>query len=97
VLSFTPSSEAGVQIRQWFKSPGYCVSVVRYRLHLRTVLKGSRQVGVHPMDLEILLRPDDDPLRGSKHVARINYVIDIVISIVMCSTDLPYPNYVYYM
>jgi hypothetical protein len=25
-LSFSPSSEAGVQIRQWFKSPGYGVS-----------------------------------------------------------------------
>jgi hypothetical protein len=24
---FSPSSEAGVQIRQWFKSPGYGVSV----------------------------------------------------------------------
>jgi hypothetical protein len=23
-LSFSPSSEAGVQLRQWFKSPGYC-------------------------------------------------------------------------
>jgi hypothetical protein len=22
-LSFSPSSEAGVQLRQWFKSPGY--------------------------------------------------------------------------
>jgi hypothetical protein len=25
-LSFSPSSEAGVQFRQWFKSPGYGVS-----------------------------------------------------------------------
>jgi hypothetical protein len=25
-LSFSPSSEAGVQLRQWFKSPGYGVS-----------------------------------------------------------------------
>jgi hypothetical protein len=25
-FSFSPSSEAGVQIRQWFKSPGYGVS-----------------------------------------------------------------------
>jgi preprotein translocase subunit SecG len=25
-LSFTPSSEAGAQHRQWFKSPGYGVS-----------------------------------------------------------------------
>jgi hypothetical protein len=24
--SFSPSSEAGVQLRQWFKSPGYGVS-----------------------------------------------------------------------
>jgi hypothetical protein len=26
-LSFSPCSEAGVQLRQWFKSPGYGVSV----------------------------------------------------------------------
>jgi hypothetical protein len=26
-LSLSPSSEAGVQIRQWFKSPGYGISV----------------------------------------------------------------------
>jgi hypothetical protein len=26
-LSFSPSSGAGVQIRQWFKSPGYGISV----------------------------------------------------------------------
>jgi hypothetical protein len=25
-LSFSPSSEEGVQFRQWFKSPGYGVS-----------------------------------------------------------------------
>jgi hypothetical protein len=25
-LSFSPPSEAGVQIRQWFKTPGYGVS-----------------------------------------------------------------------
>jgi E3 ubiquitin-protein ligase DOA10 len=25
-LSFSPSSEAGVQLRQWFKSDGYAVS-----------------------------------------------------------------------
>jgi hypothetical protein len=25
-VSFSPSSEAGVQIRQWFKSPGYGIS-----------------------------------------------------------------------
>jgi hypothetical protein len=28
-LSFCLSSEAGVQIRQWFKSPGYGVSAGR--------------------------------------------------------------------
>jgi hypothetical protein len=27
-LSFSPSSEAGVQFRQWFKSPGYGVSAL---------------------------------------------------------------------
>jgi hypothetical protein len=26
-LSFSPSSEAGVQLRQWFNSPGYGVRV----------------------------------------------------------------------
>jgi hypothetical protein len=32
-LSFSPSSEAGVQFRQWFKSPGYGVSL-RARIEL---------------------------------------------------------------
>jgi hypothetical protein len=34
-LSFSPSSEAGVQLRQWFKSPGYGVSAraLRWSLH----------------------------------------------------------------
>jgi hypothetical protein len=27
-LSFSPSSETGVQFRQWFKSPGYCVTAL---------------------------------------------------------------------
>jgi hypothetical protein len=40
-LSFSPSSEAGVQIRQWFKSPGYGVSV-RARMELCTALESRR-------------------------------------------------------
>jgi hypothetical protein len=28
-LSISPSSEAGVQLRQWFKTPGYGVSALR--------------------------------------------------------------------
>lgn len=40
-----------------------------------------------------LIRPDDDTLRGSKHVAGINYLTDTVISRVLCSIDLPYLIY----
>jgi hypothetical protein len=35
-LSLSPSSEAGLQIRQWFKSPGYDVSIPR-RLEPRRI------------------------------------------------------------
>jgi hypothetical protein len=39
------------------------------------------------MTLQILLRPDDDDgLRGSKHVARINCIIHVVLS--MCCVPL---------
>jgi hypothetical protein len=37
-LSFSPSLEAGVQLRQWFKSPGYGVST-RARMELTVNLK----------------------------------------------------------
>jgi hypothetical protein len=40
-LSFSPSSEAGVQLRQWFKSPGYDVS--------------ARALTPYPGDCEFLL------------------------------------------
>jgi hypothetical protein len=30
-LSFSPSSEAGVQLRQWFNTPGYGVSILLHR------------------------------------------------------------------
>jgi hypothetical protein len=38
-LSFSPSSEAGVQFRQWFKSPGYGVSAFwQYQYHCEKLI-----------------------------------------------------------
>jgi hypothetical protein len=37
-LSFSPSSEAGVQFPQWFKSPGYGVSAGHYTISLQNAL-----------------------------------------------------------
>jgi hypothetical protein len=42
-LSFSPSLEAGVQIRQWFKSAGYGVSA---RAQLRLLVLQNERLGM---------------------------------------------------
>jgi hypothetical protein len=48
--------------------------------------------GIYRIKIMLILRPEDYPLRGSKHVAlnvQVNY---IVTYIELCLMDLPFPN-----
>jgi hypothetical protein len=55
-LSFSPSSEAGVQLRQWFRSPGYGVSA-RARMEPHTGEDGCMRRGVVMVEQPGLLSP----------------------------------------